>query len=140
MPEITCVIRSNADPESRVVAVGGEGWRKPVTDVIREIDDGSPYFVQVNGSRVRIRGAVRPKPSLSANRFGKYSRKRSSLPAGMPWGRLSGIAMTSPCTPTMRNRPGPWSSGPSPSHPRTGRPRMAFIGLTSILLIDRGVV
>lgn len=54
MPEITCVIRSPIDLEDRVVPVGGQGWRKPVNDVIREIDDGSPYLVQVNGSRVRV--------------------------------------------------------------------------------------
>ena len=76
MPEITCVVRSHIDPEDRVVAVGGQGWRKSIDDVIREIDDGSPYFVQVNGSRVRVEARFdRAHPYLRTD-SGKTSETR----------------------------------------------------------------
>ena len=54
MPEITCVIRSSIEPEYRVDAVGGLGWTKPVSYVIREIDDGLPYFVHADETRMKV--------------------------------------------------------------------------------------
>lgn len=54
MPEITCVTRSSREPEYRVDQVGGQGWSKPVWDVIREIDDGHPYFIHIDGTRVKV--------------------------------------------------------------------------------------
>lgn len=52
--QITCIIRDGSDPDRRIDSVGGPGWTKPEDTVIAEIENGSEYFVDVNGNRVKV--------------------------------------------------------------------------------------
>lgn len=52
--QITCIVRDGADPDHRIDSVGGSGWTKSEDTVIREIEAGSEYFVEVNFQRVTV--------------------------------------------------------------------------------------
>jgi hypothetical protein len=54
MPEITSAIRSSSEPDYRVEIVGGHGWTKHVVEVMKEMDDGVRYFVDIQGALVDV--------------------------------------------------------------------------------------
>lgn len=49
--QITCIVPRGSDRDRRIEAVGGLGWRKNEDTVIREIEDGHEFFVEVDLTR-----------------------------------------------------------------------------------------
>jgi hypothetical protein len=52
--QINCIVPDSSDPDNRIDSVGGSGWTKPEDTVIREIEDGASYYVDVDFQRVDV--------------------------------------------------------------------------------------
>lgn len=54
MAEITCIIPDSRDRDGRIDGVGGTGWTKDEDTVIEEIENGTRYYVEVDGREVEV--------------------------------------------------------------------------------------
>jgi hypothetical protein len=54
MYNVNCHVPDNSDADRRMQGIGGPGWYKAVDDVIRCIDNGDMFYVNVGGRQVRV--------------------------------------------------------------------------------------
>jgi hypothetical protein len=52
--EVSCHVPDNADADRRMQGIGGSNWYKSIDEVIRCIDAGDAFYVDVGGRRVRV--------------------------------------------------------------------------------------
>lgn len=53
--QVTCTKKDGADPDRRIDALGGPGWKtSPIDDVIRWIESGHTFWVEVDRRRVTV--------------------------------------------------------------------------------------
>lgn len=80
--QITCIIPdASDDPDRRIDAVGGDGWRKSEDEVIVEIEAGAEYYVEVDGHPARVEvGKHRDRKHLRTHMDGIASNNLMALP------------------------------------------------------------
>lgn len=81
--QITCIVPdASNDPDRRIDAVGGDGWRKSEDEVIAEIEAGAEYYVEVDGDSARVEvGKHRGRKHLRTHLDGIAENNLVALPS-----------------------------------------------------------
>jgi hypothetical protein len=82
--QVTCIIKPNRDSSHEAIThIGGTGWKLPVPDAVRKIENGEwVFYTLVNGKRadIGVRTSASGRKYLQTYADGYWTNNLLSLP------------------------------------------------------------